>query len=69
MFEYFPLKELIKMQQLSKRFYGYITPGICPQVPMMVRVGYTELMKKQVRRVMLFSKQICFYSFSADLGF
>ena len=68
-FEYFPLKELIKMQQLSRRFYGYVCPGICPKVPLPEKVGYTEQMKKQVTKVMIFSKQGSFYTISQQTGF
>ena len=63
-FEYFNIVELIKVQQLSKRFYGYITPGICPKVPIRRNTDYTELMKKQLSRVMIFSKQSNFYTLS-----
>ena len=53
-FEYLPLKELITMQQISQRFYKRICLWICPPVPMPKRKGFTELMKTQTSRVMIF---------------
>jgi len=68
-FEYFSLVELIKMQRLNKRFYSYVTPGICPRVPLKKRQDYTELMRNQVTRVMLFSKQPNFYTFGHETSY
>ena len=68
-FEYFELLEMIKMQRLSRRFYSYTIKGICPIVPLRSQQDYTELMKRQVTRVMLFCEQTRFYTLSAETGY
>lgn len=68
-FEYFELAELIKMQILSRRFYQYVIRGICPSVPLRETHDFTELMKRQVTRVMLFCKQSCFYELSPQTDY
>ena len=45
-FEYFALKDLIKVQQISRKFYNYTIPSICPRVPLPARVSFTEMMKE-----------------------
>jgi len=54
-FEYFPLKDLMKSQHVSKRFYKRIFQWVCPRVPVpLVTQSYTDLMKQQTARVMVF---------------
>ena len=55
-FTYFEMAQLIQMQQLSRRFYNYTLPGICPKLKIQQGQDYTDLMKKQIERVMIFSK-------------
>ena len=69
MFEFFETKKLITMQRLNKKFYSYICPSICPRVPIPKKVDFTEQMREQVTRVMLFSKQRNMYTFSAETNF
>ena len=68
-FEYFELIDLIKMQVLSRRFYTYTIQGICPNVPLRGHKDFTEQMKRQVTRVMLFSLQSSFYTLSPETDF
>ena len=63
-FEYFSMKEMIKTQILSKRFYNRIM-WICPKVPVSLRAGYTEIMKQQTSIVMLFENKGNMYTFSS----
>ena len=68
-FTYFSVKELIRVQILSKRFYYYVIPGICPKLPLPEKIDFTELMKKQQTRVMIFSKQSAMYQLSTDSNY
>jgi hypothetical protein len=57
------------MQGLNKRFYSYVAAGICPRVPLKQRSDFTELMRQQVTRVMLFSRQPNSYTLSHETGY
>ena len=55
---------------MSLRFYNYTIKGICPNVPTGDKLhGFTDLMKKHVTRVMLFSLQGSFYTLSPETDY
>ena len=57
------------MQQICRRFYTYTIKSICPKVPLPKKISYTELMRQQVTRVMIFLKQPSFYEFSPETNY
>ena len=57
------------MQILNRRFYSYIIRGICPNVPIRASNDFTDKMKREVTRVMLFCKQGSFYTLSPTTNF
>jgi len=60
----------MKSQHVSKRFYSRITQWICPKVSLPLKpLGYTELMKQQTSRVMIFYRHGSFFTFSDSLDF